>query len=97
MTEKDKSKVQRTFDVQDIRITIQSGGDSDAPLPDIEPRCEYCEFGKAATANEIVCSKFGVFRVFDSCRSFRYDLRNRKPEIRAVSAPNNINPDKFKL
>ncbi len=45
----------------------------------IEPRCQYCEFGKMLNDQKVVCIKKGVMSPTSHCRKFRYDPLKRLP------------------
>ncbi len=46
----------------------------------IEPRCEYCEFGKRAKdGNMVLCSKKGLVNATDHCPKFTYSPLKRIP------------------
>ncbi len=46
----------------------------------IEPRCEYCEFGKRAKdGNKVLCSKKGLVEGSDHCPKFIYSPLKRIP------------------
>ena len=39
----------------------------------IEPKCAYCQRGKAIEPDTILCKKKGIMEPGDSCSAFRYD------------------------
>lgn len=45
----------------------------------IEPRCSYCQRGKALEADTVLCIKKGIMEAGSSCPSFRYDPLKRVP------------------
>ena len=47
----------------------------------IEPRCEYCEFGKRASdGNKVLCARKGLVDAGDHCSKFVYSPLKRIPE-----------------
>lgn len=46
----------------------------------IEPKCEYCQFGNISPESDtVLCLKKGVLNRDDSCKKFRYDPLKRIP------------------
>ena len=56
----------------------------------IEPKCAYCQRGKAIEPDTILCIKKGSMEPGDSCPAFRYDPLKRVP-------PRPITPDFSRL
>ena len=56
----------------------------------IEPKCSYCQRGKAIEPDTILCIKKGIMEPGDSCSAFRYDPLKRVP-------PRPITPDFSRL
>lgn len=56
----------------------------------IDPSCAYCQRGKTAGTEKVLCPKKGVVTTEDSCSAFRYDPLKRVP-------PRPIAPDFSKL
>lgn len=47
---------------------------------EIEPACQYCEYGRlAADKKMILCKKKGIVSPFYSCKKFFYDPLKRIP------------------
>lgn len=46
----------------------------------IEPKCDYCQFGKRAKdGNKVLCEKRGLVNCSDSCNKFIYSPLKRIP------------------
>ena len=45
----------------------------------IDPKCDYCQRGKAIEPGIILCKKRGVTQPGNACPSFRYDPLKRVP------------------
>ena len=62
----------------------------------IEPKCEYCQFGKLSADGEtVLCPKKGVMNKNSKCRKYRYDIMKRVPR-RAPKLPS-FEKDDFSL
>ena len=50
-------------------------------LENIEPACEYCQFGKPAPDGEtVLCPRKGVVAKSFKCRKYKYDIMKRVPK-----------------
>ncbi len=46
----------------------------------IEPKCEYCQFGTlSADGESVLCPKKGVMSKDSKCRKYKYDVMKRTP------------------
>ena len=46
----------------------------------IEPKCEYCQFGKLSADGEtVLCIKRGIMNKNSKCRKYVYDIMKRVP------------------
>lgn len=41
--------------------------------------CQYCQFATVIDEENVLCSKKGLYSLFDRCRKFRYDPTKRIP------------------
>lgn len=63
----------------------------------IEPRCIYCQRGRALNDEQIVCDKKGVMSPGSHCRAFRYDPLKRVPPRPAKMEFGNLKDEDFVL
>lgn len=62
----------------------------------LEPRCEYCVFGKSSEfTSEVMCPKRGMVDAKDSCRSYRYDPLKREPQ--RIKIAKDYKPEDFSV
>lgn len=60
---------------------------------DIQPKCEYCQFGKRAKDGEtVLCEKVGVTSVSNSCSKFIYSPLKRIPK-KQLNIPGNFDDE----
>ena len=62
----------------------------------IDPACEYCEYGKGAPSNMVACPKYGVVAPFYYCRKFKYNPLKRIPKKANCNLPK-FSADDFSL
>lgn len=64
--------------------------------PEISPKCEYCETGRASADGEtVLCPKRGIVARDYCCRKFKYDIMKRIPKKRLRMQ--NYSEDDFRL
>ena len=64
---------------------------------DMEPSCLYCENGVQVTEELIMCEKWGMMDITESCRHFEYDPLKRVPARPKKIAVGNLKAEDFKL
>ena len=62
----------------------------------IDPRCGYCQRGKALEDGQVICPKRGVVSPGSACGAFRYDPLKRVPPRPAVPKLN-LSQEDFEL
>lgn len=54
-------------------------------LGNVEPKCEYCKFGKNSPDGiHVLCHKKGIYEKDSFCKKFRYDPLKHIPQKQAV-------------
>lgn len=62
----------------------------------IEPACAYCTHAYGGEDDSIFCTKKGVMKPWQHCRSFDYDPLKRMPEA-PLPPMTDVDPDAFRL
>jgi hypothetical protein len=63
----------------------------------IEPSCEYCQYGTALGFDEIACIKRGIMTSSGSCGAFRYEPTKRVPQALPSLKPSGLTEEDFSL
>lgn len=63
----------------------------------IEPRCSYCQRGRALDAESILCVKRGITTPDNACSAFRYDPLKRVPPRPVAPDFSQLKEEDFRL